>query len=557
MSATETSDENFLKFSKTFLDNSNEQLDLAKKLEDGAKGAKDTAEKAWNQSYNELAQAKLDLNKAQDEFTQGVYEWEQKEKLKAGFALAKDSIMFIIEVAKLIGEIVFAPELAAPDAAKVTDDVLSAGSTVVTLAVGALATTDESQSLSLVETTITITPPKEIPKVPPTTKDKAKILGTKIGAKAGAIGAGGKGIIDDILKLYAIGNQAETLRVGAEKISKAITDTFKASSNLDMSGIDAITGGKQVWDKFKIKVDTFFADLPAYESIGGGKGFHDAFLYLIAAASTTCVTRLAYASAQNQLTECVLRKIIAANIKKNNTELQEKLNTKLRKDQNFMQMMYGQVLDAKRSVYLLAEKYRRAYQYITLCPEVEIPFLPGLAKGTDTFLSQVNDLTNNEIKLEKLGYLQEIAGKSYTSTIAITKIDEKTTNKYLSTFQIPIDADTFAGWGRIRFDEIIPEIVDSKGIVVDGVTNFEVVTSSNYNDIRPSDGTIITAVLRPTRLTIEQGVKGKLPDYLQNKFVKPTPLTLWTLVITANRSLPENSFVKMTFNGEMSRLIKK
>ena len=346
-------------------------------------------------------------------------------------------------------------------------------------------------------------------------------------------------IFDDAKKIVEIGKTADAMNSMAEdtlnKVNQSLNQTL---TNSPLSGLNTITGGEQIWDALKVKMDDIFdTNGTLLNQINGGADFRVAFRQLIVGAEAYCSTRLAVGEASSALAEAKLRSKAAErglNLAINNQ--QEFENNQGLYDQ-LKQEAFSRLVDAKRTVYFSLEQYQQAATYFTL--NKDLPSLPNITDSVQQYIDEGARISGMQLILDELTPRPQTLNPL---RIVLPISNENRSGKNI-VVQIDTQNPTLRPYARVRIDKIEVELQDHNQSTI-LVSEIRIGTSGLFQDIIPISGATMQFSGNPFLRTITYDAQGKvlLDSNVYARFrdvlFKPTPFTTWTL------GLPDESAVK-------------
>lgn len=499
----EVSNENWLTQAKLVIGMQANEVQLQTQLEERAKSKLKLMQGAQNEAGAQLTALQNSLVSANFNFEAGVKIWKRHKEISAAFKLIVDTVKLGVAVGELVAAVA-APETAAGEGG-------------------------ESSST-------------------PSQFDNVKKLAGPVGKAGGATVT----VIDDVNKIIEIGKNAEEMDNMAndtlKKVESSLDKTFTVSP---LTGIDVVTGGKQIWESLRVTMDDVFTMKESLiNQIDGGPEFRVAFRELIIGGESYCATRLAVAEATNKFAETKLYDITAKenlDLAKNNQKVFEQ------KEAFYNQMQqnaFNRMIDAKRSVYIQLEQFEQARYYFTL--EDADYKLPSITSSVEDFIEESAKINSLELILDELNPIpQDLT--DLTIDLDITT-NERNDDKLI--IPISIHNPVFDPYARVRIDKINIDLLDSDGkkIIVKSIV---VGTSGYYNDIVPNGGNALFSG-NPYIRTITYDSKGKVElssnvySRFQDVIFKPTPFANWTFKLPTKEIAGTISKLSMTITGAAS-----
>ncbi len=528
----ERSNENWLAQAKLTVALQANESTLQMQLEQRAESKLKIAQGAESEAASQLQALETGLVTANFDFEAGVKIWKRKNEISAAFTLILDIVKFGVAIGKLVAMV------AVPGAgeAGAAAGAAGAGAAGAAGAGAAGAGAAGAGAASAASTKVT------------SQFDQVKELAEPLGEVGGAAVA----IVGDINKIIDIGKTADAMNTMADdtlkKVDGALDQTFTVSP---LKGLDTVTGGKQVWESLKVKMDDIFSmNNDLLNDIDGGPEFRVAFQQLIIGGEAYCSARLAVAEAGNSLAEAKLRTYAAnrsVDLAKN-TQKEFEANDALY--EQLQQDAFGRLLDAKRAVYLQLEQYQQASYYFTLSNAKHA--LPSITASVADFIEESATISGLELILDELTPTPQ----DLRSLPIYLLINDNQRIDDAIVVQIDVTNETFKPYARIRIDKIEITLLDKSDqpILVNAI---KIGTSGTYRDIVPSGGTAQFSG-NPFIRTVTYDNKGKvlLDSDVYARFedviFKPTPFTTWTFKLPDVETVNKVSTLKLTISGAAS-----
>ncbi len=525
------------------------QKDLVDKLVNQAESTRRQMIYARDVAAKQVVAEKALVAERQIDFDRGIEEWKKQQTIKASI----DLVMGIVKILAQIPVIVAAgPQMAVMP----VSGLAQSAANVISSAMSSHKKPADGQPI----------------KDAPADKDKlADFLDEQAqkeredaqstleeGLKTA--GEGGKEVFDAAMRIVEIAQAAEQMEAQSLEILDSVNNTTStAFSSYDVQGLDVVTGGEQVWDLLLIAVENTFENISALKEVEGGVAYRLEIRRLVIYGKALSKARLALAQANTQLAEMKWRRIAAEQTITIAERRAKKLQEQIVRDQTFAQLIFGRLLDAKRSIYLAMEDYRRAFQYFTLVEEAQAPALPRITDSVDKFASAVASISGKKLKLEALGQPpQSMKRTIYLDSLEL--LNQMRSNGFV-TWEISPDTLAFGGFCRIRLKCVR---VYAEGLQASDDVRIQMMTSGIYTD-KVSGGGTRRFVSKNTRrdfvyngLTQEIEFDGDVAPRYVDDFFSPTPFTIWTLQIghQDDRAIDLSSIkrLRMEFQGEATLL---
>lgn len=527
----DVNNKNWLTQAKLAVGLQEDEAQLQTKLEQRAESKLKITRGAESEGAAQLKALQDALYVAHNNFEAGVSIWKRHNEISAAFKLLADIVKFGIAIGKLIA-MVAVPGAGEAGAATGAEAGAEAGAGEGAAEGAADGASDAAKGVS-----------GQFGKV----KEALGPLGEAAGA--------GMAIADDAKKIIDIGKTADAMNNMAEDTLKKVNESLNQTLTISpLSGLNTVTGGKQIWETLKVGMDDIF-NTPKTEGllneIDGGPDFRVAFRKLIVGAEAYCSARLAVAEACNSLAEAKLRSKSAdrgLNLAKNSQqEFQDNqaLYTQLKQE------AFNRILDAKRTVYFSLEQYQQAAQYYTLTKDLQP--LPNITDSVQQYINEGARISGLELILDELSPKPQVLNPM---PIAIPISDE---NRSKNSIVVQIDAQnpTFRPYARVRIDKIEIELKDRNQSAI-LVPEIHIGTSGLYQDIVPNNGGTMQFSGNPFKRTITYDLQGKVVMdsnvYARFKDVvfKPTPFTTWTLQLPDEATVNKVSSIILTITGAVS-----
>ena len=507
---------------------SNEAV-LATHLETNADDALKKSKEASLAAQKQLNVLRSAFSNAETDFEVGIKIWKRDQTVKASIELAVNIIKFGVEVGKLAS---------------------AAGGGAAAEGAGAKEGAGEEQIEGAGE--------EGAPKSSTKTKGKEKGGGTdklkSIGSALGGVGSAGMNVVGSVQKVIQIGKTADQMEdMSKQTLSHVEGDMKTAFGGAQLSGLNVVTGGRQVWDYLRVHMDDIFdQNESTINDIGGGGAFRVALHNLLVGAQAMCSTRLAVAAARDAAADAKLRRKsaeAAVHLVENYTK---QLHTDLILYRELRQMAFGRILDAKRAIYFELQNYMDAIRYFTLDPNFDAE-LPDITGTVDDFVLGCAKISGYELAIQSVSPTpQEMNGKTLTLEVSNAERESET---HL-VFQIGLDEPKFERDARMRLDRMDLEFFDADGsaIVLDTIY---LTSNGTYWD-RYADGTPVqfTGTAWDKLIQYEADNTTSVSSGTYSRFgdliFKPTPYTIWTVRFIEPGINSRVHKVTMTLWGEVS-----
>lgn len=538
------------------------QKDLVDKLVNQAESTRRQVLYARDIAAKQVVAEKALIAERQIDFERGIETWKREQTIKASI----DLVMGIVKILLQIPTIVAAgPQMAVMPAIETAAGFAQSAAKVISSAMSS-----DKKPVKEIEMQDLTADGKAITNAP-SDKDKlAEFLDKqaqkeredaqdtlKEGLKTA--GEGGQEVFDAAMRIAEIAQAAEQMESQSLEVLNSVNNaTSTAFSSYDVQGLDVVTGGEQVWDLLLIAVENTFENISALKEIDGGVAYRLEIRRLIIYGKVLSKARLALAQANTQLAEMKWRRIAVDQMTAIAERRLKMLQEQIVRDQTFAQLIFGRLLDAKRSIYLAMEDYRRAFQYFTLVEESQAPALPQITDSVDKFASAVAVISGKKLKLEALGQPpQSMKRTIYLDSLEL--LNQVRSNGFV-TWEISPETVAFRGFGRVRLKCVR---VYADGLKSSDDIRIQMVTSGVYID-KVSGGGTRRFVSKNTRrdfvyngATQEIGFDGDIAPRYVDDFFSPTPFTIWTLKIgyQDGRAIDLSSItrLRMEFQGEATR----
>jgi len=385
-----------------------------------------------------------------------------------------------------------------------------------------------------------------------TQKEKTDQFISSVKNVAGA----GKEIADAAIDIANVIKQAAEMEAASQQALLAINkEVDKSFSDIAPRGLDMVTGGSQEWDKLSLLVKKFFNEVP--NDVGGKVAFEQEYDRLIIGAQAMCQARLALAKANSDLAEAMIRYNSAEKTTKLYKDRLVTLKENVTTDKSLQQLAFNKILDAKRTVYLYMEAYRRAFIYFTLHPE-KAPALPDLSSSYDSITVAVKNISNARLGDEAIGNAPKNMNK-IKYRIDGDMLTEEFRQKGVLQFKIEPNDQLFDGHCRIRINEMEVYLEGYKGesTFIIALTNNGVYSDLDFGGLKRN-----FVMAKYKSLTSHDpkdpssGFSGSDADRFKDEFSSRTPFSTWTIVFSnANKGpmdLSQVSAVIVVYSGVYS-----
>lgn len=517
------------------LEQQQNERDLAEKLERKVSDSRQQVFAARDSAAKQVILEKTQVAVCEIQFERGIKRWKEKKQLDEIVKL----VLGVFDILKEIPTIVAAgPEFAVLP-------IVETGTSLVSTAADVLLNRPAPPAPE----------PIQGPKTKEETKAEEKAAKDAVEEKAarkatqdklaGSLknaGSGAKAIYEAAMRISAIAATAQAMESSSREIVNQIGETVgTAFASFELLGLDAVTGGSQDWDKLAAAIDDTFEELGGgvLKDIEGGTAYRLEFRKLIIVGKALSQTRLAVARANSELAEITLRRLAAERAVGIAKQRLEKLDAQIERDQTLAQLAFNKVLDAKRSVYLALETFRRAFLYFTLAPDTQAPTLPRLTESVDKFDTAVAKVSSGLLTDDALARPPQSMPDVHFCLSDPALLSSMQTAGGLVTWHLSPDDTAFHDYGRIRITSVQ---VFAEGLTSDGPIEVQIATSGVYMDKMPTGGTTREFVSQPMRLNFlyetAPGARGRnvlvkadiSPRYAGD-FFNPTPFTTWTFRI--------------------------
>lgn len=375
-------------------------------------------------------------------------------------------------------------------------------------------------------------------------------------------GGGGKEVFDAAMSIVNIAQTAEQMEQQSRALLDSVSDsTATAFATYEVQGLDVVTGGEQEWDSLLLAIENTFEQISVLSEVSGGTAYRLEIRRLVIYGKALSQARLAMAQANAQLAEMKWRRIAAENaiaIAKNRLK---QLADQTAFDEMFAQLIFGRLLDAKRSIYLAMEAYRRAFQYFALVDEAQSLQLPRITASVDEFDLAIAKISGKELKLQALS--QQPQSMKRNVVVDSPDLLEQLKSKGLVTWELEPDNSAFNSFGRVRFNVVR---VFAEGLTTAADIKVEMATSGLYTDKVPGGSTrrFASKAMRRNFVYTNQGealkilFDGDIAPRYEDDFFAPTPFTIWTLKIESQAGQPIDlssvTKIRMEFQGEATSI---
>lgn len=385
--------------------------------------------------------------------------------------------------------------------------------------------------------------------------DKAKEAAAKGGEKAGK---GAEKVADSIMTLISLAKKTEKMQEKSQQALDASNDaSTEALSSIATEGLDVVTGGSQVWHEVAIEMDAMFEGIAggALSSITGGVDYRSQMKILISRGQALSDARVALAQANSALAEQRLRRQHAETLAEIYKTRGDQLMDKHINLESLRSLLFNRVLDAKRSVYMMLDNYRRAYDYFVMPAASDLPALPSMTAPLDSFIMDSREILSRGLAARSLS--AEV--QPFEQTIVID--DPETIRRFqasgLARFEIPTTHKDFKGLWRVRLKGVRAVVA---GLDNDVDVNVDIKTSGYFSDLT-NKGKKRNFVAAPLRLGFRyRGEKiildGARASRFANDYYLPSPFTSWILYVTGSGNqtldLSNSSAINFQLSGQAS-----
>jgi hypothetical protein len=337
------------------------QKDLVDKLVNQAESTRRQMLYARDIAAKQVVAEKALIAERQIDFARGIETWKQEQTLKASI----DLVMGIVKILSQIPTIVAAgPQMAVMPAFETAAGFAQSAAKVISSAMSS-----DKKSVKEIEMQDLTADGRAITNAPSDQDKKAEFLSEqtkkereeaqnslKEGLKTA--GEGGKEIFDAAMRIAEIAQAAEQMESQSLEILNSVNSaTSTAFSSYDVQGLDVVTGGEQVWDLLLIAVENTFENISALKEVDGGVAYRLEIRRLVVYGKALSKARLAQAQANTQLAEMKWRRLAAEQTITIAERRAQTLQAQIVQDQTFAQLIFGRLLDAKRSIDLLQKSY--------------------------------------------------------------------------------------------------------------------------------------------------------------------------------------------------------
>lgn len=601
--ALKDSHQNWQESIRLALDDKENDVSLNLRLEDQARMTRDQAGDARSMATRLLIEESTRMSANRIRFERGIKEWKEKKIRDAVFDIVSESISILLEIPAIVSAgpvgaavtldqakeaIASAVELArhltqkAPDLSKPDRQglLIDDSDAVDSERDDEFPDEDSFDIDSFDESSVEIIIPKddsaeskdwldkskkqddETKKTLKERKKKQKELFSSL--KSASKGA--KGIFDAAMQINKICANAEKMEAASRKILTEVESGVGVSlGSIAPVGIDVVTGGAEKWELLANEIENIFETLPEEViSIGGGNEFRQGFRKLLIHGQAMSEARLALAKANTDLAVATLRRQSAEQAVALYEQRLKTLNNAVIKDGVLEQLTFQRMLEAKRSVFLALEAYRRAFMYFTLAPKAKTPGLPKMTDSVDQFAKAMTTLTGKELVSSTLASISGIPGTLNGVEVVVsdpTVISELRENNF-SHIVIPTGEPAFRDLNRVR---LLSMRVYLEGAETRGNIEVSIDCSGNYQDQMQHNNeyTSLHFVSRPTRKKFvyqpgreEPIIKADIAERYLNDFFRPTPFTSWRIEVASRDNsvldLTNLRAARMVFYGEYS-----
>jgi len=489
------------------------------------------------------------------DFDRGIKEWEKKQTITEVLNLVKGVVQIIAQIGAMAAGV---PPMAIPSAGKTANGFRQSAANIVSSAMSFAEKTVEKEKQELRSDGTAIAPSDQNEQLNFEQTQKERKKGES-GAKEGLklAGKGAQLIYNAVTKISGIAQRAEQMEKQSTEILDSVNHTTsQAFSSYELQGLDVVTGGEQEWDLLLNAIEDTFESITELKDVEGGTAYRREIRRLVIYGKALSQTRLAVAKANAQLAEMKWRRIAAENSIKIAESRLNQLGDQIAHDQTFAQLVFGRILDAKRSVYLAMESYHRAFQYSAQVDEALAPPLPKITDSVDQFSLTVANISGRDLHLNALGQPPQTMERTIVCINSEELLNQLKSNKFV-TWELSPDDMAFNGFRRVRFDRVR---VFVEGLTSSSQIKVKILTSGVYTDKIPDNRTrrFVSAVTR--RNFVYKGddrtivFDGDIARRYENDFFVPTPFTIWTLTIgrqdDQDIDLSLITGLKIEFHGE-------
>ncbi|MDM5180847.1 hypothetical protein PO883_27060 [Massilia sp. DJPM01] len=541
-----------------------EQVDLATKLELQANQTRIEIVLASGQAGSQLSQARLQLGAAANNFALGIRRWEEKKILSSVFDLVVESGKLLLSVACVVGGMPApktgvgtqgggaVPVVSDPTHGYFIDDDADGPWTGIDL-------DSDWEHISIGADRGDAGLPDGAPKKTGATADAIAQLSEKAADGIAAVA----GVAKAALAIYKITQMAKLMQDVSQKICSGSETRIRTElSKTALSGIAMVTGGEHEWLALENSMDFLFDSMGnnVLSEIEGGCEYRLEFKQMLVSAKALCQARIAVARANAQYVELVLRRRSAETMAACLRRQIQSGSDALQIRKALIPGVFARLIDAKRSVYIALESYRRALAYFTLMPPAELPALPRITDDIDSLCRHIAAICGKELSLKALRTPPQ------TMTDIEIVIDDPHTLAMLREqrrIQLTLDPahPAFAGFSRIRMGRLC---VFLDGLAAPGDLRVRMRSSGIYHD-RTADGGVAGFIAAPLQKNFQYAVNsgavrydGDIAPRYRDDFFMPTPFTGWEFQFSLqggqSLNLERVSALRLVFSGEASSL---
>jgi hypothetical protein len=367
-------------------------------------------------------------------------------------------------------------------------------------------------------------------------------------------------VVNAALRIVQIAGQAAAMEAAGARILASIGKTVDQSlSSADVKGLDVVTGGSQEWDILGLEIEQLFSRIKPLEEIKGGAAYRLEFRKLIVKGKALSEARLAVAKASFQLAEMKLRTLVAEKSLNRSKERMQKIAAQILTDDSLQQYAFNKLLDAKRSVYMALESYRRAFMYFTLADNAQTPRLPSLLDSVDEFQKTVSNIAGRELTLS--GAFKTSPPQTINKQISIDDPEtiEKLRQSGYITWTLKYNDEHFKNLARIRFHQMSVFVEFEEGYRFDKEISVRIMTSGQYADknLHKGEKLFVGPPLQKNfEYTEVDGVRdisvyANISARFVADFFNPTPFTTWTFSFNdAEFDRKQIKSLKLAFAGD-------
>lgn len=522
------------------------ELDLDIRLERQAHNTYNQVSKARDIASQQVSSVLAEVVVKRFAFEAGIKIWERDKTIEGIFKIAAGLAEILIQIPAIV---VAGPQLATMPIMETIDAGIKIGLDGID-ASRDIFKSKPNKPVEIEMVDLSEKPIKEAPKGKTEKEKKAEKLAKDTAAKnqeklKGSLkkaGSGAKKIFDAAMNIAKISASADAMHASSENILSTSQGTVNASfADFSVQGLDVVTGGAQDWDNLALELDDSFESISELKNINGGTAYQLELRKLIIVGKTLSMAKLAMAKAATDLaTARMIRVSKAKSVVILNKRLKN-LTEQVKLDDSITQLIFNRVLDAKRSVYMALETYRRAYQYFTLAQENALPILPKITGTFSDFSRAVAEISSKKLQTTALGQggAPPQTMKEVKFNFNDAKLVQDLRDHGITTFHIGTDNTYFNGFGRVRFNRV-RIFVDGLEKNLDTRIKVDIATAGEYADKAPQSllymkrfigmQTLKTFVYNSTTESVS--IDGDIAARYENDFFNPTPFTIWTIRIS-------------------------